>query len=66
MNFILAVAGFILSLFVVKISAEIAYKTKVSWSQAFIQAVLLVIIGLVVDFLFFGAVVGAGFLGRFF
>ncbi len=66
MNFILAVAAFVLGLFVVKISAEIAYKAKVSWGQAFVQAVLLYIIGLIVDFLFFGSTIGTGFLGKIF
>jgi hypothetical protein len=43
------IIGFVLSLWVVKTSAQLAYKQEVTWEQAFLQWLLLLILAVIVS-----------------
>ncbi len=48
----LLIIGFALSLWVVKASAQLAYGQQVSWGQAFLQWLLLIILAFIASFIF--------------
>jgi len=43
--------SFVLSLWVVKVSAELAYKKEITWEQAFLQWLLLLVLAFFVSIL---------------